>query len=251
MSTALPPAAADRIHVGCCGFGLAQARYFRSFRLLEVQQTFYQPPRLATLQRWRAAASEGFEFTLKAWQLITHEPTSPTYRRLSTPIPESSHARYGSFRCTDEVLAAWHTTLEAARTLDAAAIVFQCPASFSPTAPHIRNLRRFFRAIAAEARGIRLCWEPRGDWDRQTVLELCEELGLTLALDPFHSEPPASGWRYFRLHGIGGYRYTYSDDDLRRLRGWCAGEVYCLFNNMTMADDAQRFQRLLDPREKP
>lgn len=94
------------VQVGCCGFPLAQARYFRAFRLLEVQQTFYQPPRLTTLQRWRATAPEGFEFTLKAWQLITHEPSSPTYRRLRTSIPESRHARYGSFRCTNEVLAA-------------------------------------------------------------------------------------------------------------------------------------------------
>jgi uncharacterized protein YecE (DUF72 family) len=72
-------AARARIRVGCCGFALAQPRYFRTFRLLEVRQTFYQPPRLATLQRWRQQAPPGFEFTLKAWQLITHEPTSPTF----------------------------------------------------------------------------------------------------------------------------------------------------------------------------
>jgi uncharacterized protein YecE (DUF72 family) len=239
------PASSAIVHVGCCGFALAQTRYFRAFRLLEVQQTFYQPPRLDTLQRWRAAAPEGFEFTLKAWQLITHEPGSPTYRRLRTPIPESRHARYGSFRSTDEVLAAWHSTLEAARALEATAIVFQCPASFGPTAAHVRNLRAFFRAIAPEAAGLRLCWEPRGDWSRNTVLELCDELALALVVDPFHGEPPAPGWRYFRLHGIGGYRYTYTDGDLGRLLGRCVGEVYCLFNNMTMADDAQRFQRLL------
>jgi hypothetical protein len=51
------PVGAGAIHVGCCGFALPQARYFRTVRLLEVQQTFYQPPRLATPQRWRAAAS--------------------------------------------------------------------------------------------------------------------------------------------------------------------------------------------------
>ena len=153
--------------------------------------------------------------------------------------------RYGSFRLTDEVLAAWRTTLEAAKALEATAIVFQSPASFTPTPPHVRNLRAFFRAIAKEAGRIRLCWEPRGDWSRQRVLELGEELGLVLAVDPFKSEPPPSGLRYFRLHGIGGYRYAYSESDLRRLLGWCEGETYCLFNNMTMANDAQRFERLL------
>lgn len=245
------PARAAVVHVGCCGFAVAQTRYFRAFRLVEVQQTFYQPPRLATLQRWRWAAPQGFEFTLKAWQLITHEPSSPTYRRLRTPIPEARHARYGSFRCTDEVLAAWRTTLEAARALEATAVVFQCPASFGPSAAHVRNLQAFFRAIEKEAVGLRLCWEPRGEWSRQLVLRLCGALGLALVVDPFHSAPPPVGWRYFRLHGIGGYRYRYSDGDLRQLLGQCVGEVHCLFNNMSMAEDAQRFQTLLRQREKP
>ena len=231
--------------MGCCGSALAQARYLRRFGLLEVQQTFYQPPRLATLQRWRQAAPPGFEFTLKAWQLITHEPGSPTYRRLAVPIAPSKRARYGRFRGTDEVSEAWQATLAAARALEATAIVFQCPASFAPTAAHRRNLRTFFRASEDEAKGLQLCWEPRGEWDRKTVLALCDDLGLARVVDPFAAEPPPTGLRYFRLHGIGGYRYTYRDDELRRLRDACAGDTYCLFNNMSMANDAQRFQRLL------
>ena len=239
-------AARAAVRVGCCGFAVAQARYFRTFDLVEVQQTFYHPPQPSTLQRWRAAAPRGFEFTLKAWQLITHEPSSPTYRRLRTPIPASRHSRFGSFRCTEEVFDAWGTTLEAAHALAASAVVFQCPASFEPSAKHVRNLRGFFRAIAGQAAGLRLCWEPRGAWPRRSVLQLCAELGLTLTIDPFAADPPPSGLRYFRLHGIGGYRYRYTDDDLHRLLGWCRGETYALFNNMSMAEDAQRFQQMLD-----
>jgi len=55
--------------------------------VVEVQQTFYQIPRIATGKRWREEAPPDFEFTMKAWQLITHEPSSPTYRRLRTVIP--------------------------------------------------------------------------------------------------------------------------------------------------------------------
>ncbi len=55
------------IKVGCCGFRTAMAEYTPHFPVVEVQQTFYQPPLISTLERWRAKASAGFEFTLKAW----------------------------------------------------------------------------------------------------------------------------------------------------------------------------------------
>ena len=50
---------------------MARAAYYRTFRLTEVQQTFYQPPRVQTLAAWRREAPREFEFSLKAWQLIT------------------------------------------------------------------------------------------------------------------------------------------------------------------------------------
>jgi uncharacterized protein YecE (DUF72 family) len=58
---------------GCCGFPKARKVYYDSFKVVEVQQTFYQPPALKTIEKWRAQAPGDFEFTLKAWQLITHE----------------------------------------------------------------------------------------------------------------------------------------------------------------------------------
>ncbi len=233
------------VRIGCCGFPIARGAYFSRFALVEVQQTFYQPPRTATLAGWRAQAPAGFEFTLKAWQLITHEPGSPTYRRLKTPIAPQARDRYGSFRPSDEVMAAWRATLEAARALAASCVVFQCPASFVPSAEHVANMRAFFCAVRPEAEGLRLCWEPRGDWPRTTVTGLCRELGLELVVDPFKSPPPARGLRYFRLHGRDGYAYAYSDAELRELAALCRGTTYCLFNNTAMLDDATRFQRLV------
>jgi uncharacterized protein YecE (DUF72 family) len=52
--------------VGCCGFREARAKYFRKFPLVEVQQTFYEPPKPSTLKSWREEAPEDFEFSLKA-----------------------------------------------------------------------------------------------------------------------------------------------------------------------------------------
>ncbi|MEW5709367.1 DUF72 domain-containing protein [Pelomicrobium sp. G1] len=238
-------AAPRDIRVGCCGFSMARAAYFRRFRVVEVQQTFYQPPRIGTLERWRAEAGAGFEFTLKAWQLITHEPASPTYRRLKSPIPEALKDRYGSFRPTQEVMEAWRVTAACARALQARIVVFQCPTSFGPTEERIAHLIRFFRAARAGHEDLVFAWEPRGPWPEATVAGLCRDLGLVHVVDPFQALPAAPGLRYYRLHGIGGYRYRYTDADLKRLAGWCRGTTYCLFNNMTMAKDAARFARLL------
>ena len=232
------------IRVGCCGFPKAKATYYQHFFLVEVQQTFYQPPRLETARRWREEAPPDFEFTVKAWQLITHQPTSPTYRRLREPIPPKRRDRYGAFRPTDEVFAAWERTREIAQALKARVVLFQCPASFIPIPENIANMRAFFRAVERE--GLIFVWEPRGAWPDDVVAKLCRELDLVHGVDPFHRQPVTRETAYFRLHGITGYRYRFSDDDLHRLLDWCKpfSEVYCLFNNVSMWDDAQRMQEL-------
>ena len=128
------------IRVGLCGMGVAREKYYRLFPVTEVQQTFYQPPRLATLERWRAEAPASFEFTLKAWQLITHTHNPRTYRRLAEPIAESKRRRYGRFQMTDEVMKAWRITLECATALEAKILIFQCPKSFTPSDQNVNNL---------------------------------------------------------------------------------------------------------------
>jgi uncharacterized protein YecE (DUF72 family) len=246
-------AGAPALKIGCCGFAGHQAAYFRDFRLVEVQQTFYDPPRVTTAERWRATAPADFEFTLKAWQLITHEATSPTYRRLRRPLPASAARNVGSFKPTAEVWQAWEQTRAFAAALRATLVVFQCPTSFGPTREHREQLRQFFRRVQAEAGGSRdtclvLAWEPRGDWSNAEVRELCDELGLLHVVDPFVRLPVTPGPFYFRLHGIGGYGHRYSDAELHRLfdstRRFPAGGR-CLFNNVSMRESALRFARLL------
>jgi uncharacterized protein YecE (DUF72 family) len=52
--------------------------YVRRFPLVEVQHTFYEPPKESLLAQWREKAPTRFEFTIKAWQVVTHESGSPT-----------------------------------------------------------------------------------------------------------------------------------------------------------------------------
>lgn len=241
------------IRVGCCGFPMAKAEYYRRFPVVEIQQTFYNLPRIQTAERWRKEAitsqarsgQADFEFSMKAWQLITHETASPTYRRLRQAIPEDQKELYGSFRPTEPVLKAWTETAAVAHALGAKVIVFQCPPRFTPTPEHVENLRRFFQST--DRGTFRMAWEPRGEWPPNLVGRLCKELDLVHVVDPLKQVPQSEGLRYFRLHGVTGYRYLHTDDDLQRLAEECATDAltYVLFNNQFMAEDALRFQKLL------
>jgi uncharacterized protein YecE (DUF72 family) len=232
------------IKVGCCGFVVSQKKYFQRFNLIEIQKTFYQLPHLTTAEKWRASAPEGFEFTLKAWQLITHDPTSPTYRRLGKRVEPERFARYGRFRATTEVFEAWRQTAIFARTLGASLVVFQCPASFRPTDQNVASMKAFFSHIDRE--GFRFAWEPRGAWPGDLIRRLCEAHQLVHCVDPFKNKPQFGEFQYFRLHGITGFAYRYTDTDLERLKEWAQEKpTYVFFNNNWMKDDASRFLELV------
>jgi len=285
------------IKVGTSGFGIAQSKYLQLFTCVEVQHTFYQPPQISTLERWRAAAPPDFEFVLKAWQLITHDAKSPTYRRLKKKLSDEEKQEAGYFRSTPLVQAAWETTLACAKVLQARTILFQCPASFKQTKENVSNLEKFFGSInrsitasrnvlseppalaggssmqkrklslPAYAGGsdkdqLNFAWEPRGDWDPKVVKSICNNLDLWHAVDPFTSTSSTPDRLYFRLHGRNGWRYEYDDEELRELIAiltttkFKPGKVasgspdnegsYVFFNNVSMTQDALRFQSMLD-----
>lgn len=237
----------SEILVGCCGFPVSMKRYFKDFRVVEVQKTFYKPPPPETLKKWRSLAPSEFEFTVKAWQLITHPPSSPTYRKagLKPDVP----SRVGFFNPTSEVFDAWERTREACSILGAKVCVFQTPRSFKENQENIKNMKEFFSSISNV---LKLAWEPRG-WSTETVKRLCEELKLIHVVDPFSTLPAVqSETTYFRLHGSPPgeklYKYKYTESDLL----WLAekvkklgGPTYIMFNNVYMKDDALMFKRII------
>ncbi len=128
------------IKVGTCGYSYYNPpdgwkdeyesklqAYSEAFEVVEINRTFYKLPMVKTAERWRREAFEDFEFTIKAWQAITHYPSSPTYRR--SRLDDDQKQQCGGFQPTDMVWGAWDRTREIAEILDAPAIVFQCPAS--------------------------------------------------------------------------------------------------------------------------
>ena len=234
--------------MGCCGWPEGKAKYFERFPVVELQSTFYEPPSVALAAKWRDLAPPSFQFCVKAWQLITHQTSSPTYRRLRSKLAANEHEAVGAFRPTEQVWLAWERTSNVAQALRARVILFQCPASFEPDPQNVTNLRAFFSRV--ERGDFLLAWEPRGDWSDDLVRGLCSELDLIHCVDPFQRESVHGHSVYWRLHGQGGYSYKYSDADLDQLRRKVErltsdgrGPVYTLFNNIWMKDDAVRFQR--------
>ncbi|HHJ39948.1 MAG: hypothetical protein AXA67_04500 [Methylothermaceae bacteria B42] len=236
------------IRVGVCGFPEARSKLFQDFQILEVQQTFYHPPLVLTAERWRAQAPNDFVFTLKAWQLITHEASSPTYRRLKMQLLGKEKTQAGSFRWNKLTQKAWQQTIQIAQALRASAVVLQTPRSFEPCTENFSRMRYFLSQIDRQA--LLLVFEPRGPaWTDEIVLPLIEELGLIHAVDPFLRTPLPQRLNYFRLHGKPAYHYhySYSEEDFEFLAEKVAFDKpnWVLFNNSRMAEDARRFLKFL------
>jgi uncharacterized protein YecE (DUF72 family) len=234
----------NEIKVGCCGFPEGKKKYFQQFKLVEIQQTFYKLPSIETAKKWREEAPPDFKFSLKAWQLITHLPSSPTYRKANLKIPAGKESNYGFFKPSEEVFTAWARTRDLAQTLKAKVIVFQCPARFTPSSENRENMRCFFSNINRE--NFIFVWEPRGEWDGDIILSLCHDLNLVYCVNPLERAMLYGKTRYFRLHGGHDYRHQYTDEELARLWELSDNDAYVLFNNFTMYGDALRFKELIE-----
>ena len=238
------------IQIGCCGWPVGRSGYFQRFSTVEINSTFYNLPQLKTAVRWRQEAPAEFEFSVKAWQLITHPAASPTYRKLREKLSDRALSRCGNFRASPEVAAAWERTRAVASALAARFVLFQTPASFYPNANHLRDLYRFFKGV--QRGGLALVWETRGEgWEDRMVHRVCGDLGLVRGVDPLSGAKPCGAVCYYRLHGRHErgrpvYGHDYTDEELREILIHSTGRpTYAYFNNVSMWRDACRFQSLV------
>jgi uncharacterized protein YecE (DUF72 family) len=215
-------------------------RYFENYSLVELNTTFYQYPRLETVEGWREKAPENFEFTVKAHQDISHK---------------------SKMRLDETSRQAFETMKKICKTLKAKILLIQTPGSFRPD--KLGDAEKFFGTVDRE--GLTLIWETRGsEWEKAEVYEklshVLKSLDVVHVTDPFRVLPAyTSQIAYFRLHGLGKelYYYQYSDLELRKL-----GEivnsfekegktVYVLFNNLSMFEDGLRFMQYLSSGKFP
>ncbi|MCD6340650.1 MAG: DUF72 domain-containing protein [Desulfurococcales archaeon] len=243
------------VHVGCCGFAISRKKYYQEYDVVELQDTFYNPPDETKLRKLRAEAPDDFIFTMKAWQAITHPPSSATWRRCKVKIPKEQWDKYGFLRPTKENFDAWELIAKGAKAINARVVIIQTPPSFGYSEENYRNVIDFFSSITPT--DFIIGWEPRGTWKERPdkvreIVEMFRE--LVHITDPLRVLPATlKEISYFRLHGIGGkevnYRYKYTDEDLTKLKSILnqleSKEAYVMFNNIYMASDAKRFKEIL------
>ncbi len=222
------------VKIGCCGYPVSMGRYYETFDLVELNNTFYRYPRHSTVEGWRKKAPENFEFTVKAHQDISHN-----YR---LRLEDTSEA--------------FEKMKQICKILYSRILLIQTPASFKPDLLEVAE--EFFRGI--ERDNLTLVWETRGPlWERADVRErlrkVLEDLDVPHVTDPFRTMPVyVSEVAYFRLHGLGErmYYYQYTDMELRvlfeKIKPLDSGgrSVYVLFNNLSMFEDALRFKNLME-----
>lgn len=236
------------IKVGTCGFCEARSKYFRDFDAVEVQQTFYRILQEKTLERWRKEAPEGFTFSIKAFQGVTHLANSPTWRR-SNVKPRKD---VGLLRPTSDVFHFWRVTLKEAETLGARFILIQLPKSFRESEESFANAEKFFEMI--DRGDFEIAIELRG-WSEKGIKKFVREFDVIDVTDPLVRIPLHRGeTSYYRLHGRyeNGriiYSHSYSEEELQKVKervmGWNRGESFVFFNNSDMYRDAKRFKTLL------
>ena len=247
-----------KIKIGTCGWGFYKGgfkAFVKKFQLVEVQTTFYKLPMFKTAERWRAEAP-GMEFTVKAWQALTHPTTSPTWRRAGLKLTEAQRRNYGLLRPTRENFEAWRRTKEICGALKAKICLIQCPAKFACTPENIVNMRKFLGKI--DRGDLAIAWEPRGDWKEHPdeIEKLCDELDLIHVVDLMRRDPLSRHpIAYIRLHGLNpreyDYNYDYSAAELKRLASKAKAlarkhrEVYIMFNNFQMFKNAAQLMKIL------
>ncbi|MGQ9679538.1 MAG: DUF72 domain-containing protein [Candidatus Bathyarchaeia archaeon] len=234
--------------VGCCGTsGLSLKVFSERFCLVEVQSTFYRLPRIETAERWRGSVPEDFEFTLKAFQAITHPKSSPTWRKSGIRTPVSDEV--GHMVLSRFTRDSWSKTMEIASALKSEFVVVQLPPSFEFSDLNLQRLETFFESVDLLCTPVvefrHTSWMDK----LNQISTVLEHLGVFVVVDPLKGIFVDQKKNYLRMHGMDGftnYRYKYSDEELIKLERLTRGlEAYILFNNLSMKEDALRFIELL------
>jgi hypothetical protein len=224
---------AEHVHVGCADLphGVGWEGYFQKLSFIETSILTRSTARPSVLTRWRGFAPGPGAFAVVAADIV------------------------GAPQGVDRGIA---SLLDATKILEASAVVFRTPPSFTPSATNRDLLRRFFsEVVPAEASAAARVWHPQGLWDTRTAVTLATELGVVFGCDPFLRDPTRDppdffgtlgvAEVYFRAEGLGRGARTLSAAQLDQLREDVEAyeRAWVVFATVGSLADATRFQRAL------
>src|SRR5712691_7392619 len=184
------------------------AWYAERLPTVEINNTFYQMPKVTVLENWAKNTPEGFRFAIKASRRITHM------------------ARLKADTAADSVAYLYKNlaVLGAKR----GPVLFQLPPFMKKDLPRLSEFLR----LLPEGHGA--AFEFRNDsWFADDVYDALKGAGAALCLSEREDNAPpplveTAPWGYVRLR-----LETYSDDDLeqwaRRLEATSWSEIYAYF----------------------
>lgn len=187
---------------------------------VELNASFYRPPRPAMIQRWRDALPVGFPMAVKLWRRITHD------KKLAD--------------CGQEI----RDFLEIVNELGTrrGPMLVQLPPSLHKDLARLEAFLEELKAAMGRRRW-RVAVEFRhASWLEDATRELLDRFDVAMVLADMPrcatDQANRASFVYVRRHGPGGrYRGCYSPEmlaeDARRIRGWLeeGRDVYVYFNN--------------------
>jgi uncharacterized protein YecE (DUF72 family) len=203
------------------------AFYAAYFDLVEINSTFYRPPKPAMTRAWASKTADDFKFAVKAWQKFTHPAVFVREFNERRPWPPVDAQDVELFSLT---------LLPLAEAGKLAALLFQYPASFHYGPENLERIERTLEAFAGFPKVVELRHRSWSDHEIQTRGVLDAHASAWAFID----EPKfASSVRqeftihrdlaYFRLHGRNQakwwrheqawerYDYLYSRAEVQRL----------------------------------
>ena len=230
-----------KIVVGCGGWSFWRvdreyqsssdqlADYATVFSFVEVNNTFYQIPRLKDVKAWRSRVPKDFQFAVKCYRQISHQ---------------------NPFAINENNLQVMEKMEQICETLDAIALVIQTPATFVPNTQNLTTTENFF-AHCSESR-YTLVWEPRGNgWTSNPVRDglqrILSKYNITHCTDISREKPVYSAnLSYSRIFGLGEKNQWEFDDNEIEFLHEQARELpqttYLSFHTQRQTHDAARMR---------
>lgn len=164
--------------------------YASAFDTVEIDSTFYAIPPVGRVRAWAAAVPDGFLFTAKVPQSITHDP-DPASREIRRPL-EGKEAEFDLFVATMRELGP-----------KLGALLLQLPPQFHFQPERLEVLARFLEGLPRDLR-FAVEFRHRG-WLRDEVYDLLARHDVALALQDLYYMPRrvlvTTDFAYIRLQG--------------------------------------------------